>query len=304
MRAVWSFWSKPFHTHHNRVWRTELDHLLAWVLSVERARRHYPRTVLVTDTEGARLLVDTLGLRFTTVMTTLAALDAADPEWWVMGKLWAYRAQTEPFIHLDNDVFLWKRLPEELERAPVCAQNPEWFPPEDESWYRPATYDRAIRSVGGWAPQEWSWSTSHKFAEAVCCGVLGGAAVDFLAYYADLAIQMIEHPRNRAAWRSLGSPIGDNILFEQYLLAACLEFHSRRSGSPFRHVQAAYLFPSSADAFEETSAVRAGYTHLIGGAKSDPQLMARLRARVKRDYPDLYVRCVNYVGETRGNEQT
>jgi hypothetical protein len=301
MRAVWSFWSKPFHGHHKRVWRSELHHLLAWVLSVERARRHYPRTVLVTDTEGARLLVDKLGLRFTTVMTTLAALDDVDPEWWVMGKLWAYRAQTEPFIHLDNDVFLWKRLPEALERAPVCAQNPEWFPSEDASWYRPATYDRAIRAVGGWAPEEWRWSTSRNFAEAVCCGLLGGAAVDFLAYYADLAIRMIEHPRNCTAWLSLGNRIGDNILFEQYLLAACLEFHSGRPGSPFSGVHAAYLFPSSDDAFDESAAVQAGYTHLIGGAKNDAKLMARLTARVKRDYPEQYARCLNCVDEIEGN---
>ena len=73
--------------------------------------------------------------------------------------------------------------------------------------------------------------------------MLGGAAVDFLAYYADLAIQMIEHPRNYAAWLALGSRIGDNILFEQYLLAACLAFHGGRRGSPFSDVHAAYLFP-------------------------------------------------------------
>jgi hypothetical protein len=295
MRAVWSFWSKPFNAHHKRVWRSELHHLLAWVLSVECARRHYSRTVLVTDAEGARLLVDRLGLPFTTVTTTLNALDGADPEWWVLGKLWAYRAQTDPFIHLDNDVFLWKRLPDTLERAPVCAQNPESFPDDDASWYRPGTYDRAIRAVGGWAPEEWRWSTSRNFTTAVCCGMLGGAAVDFLAYYADLAIQMIEHPRNRAAWYSLGSPIGDNILFEQYLLAACLAFHGRRTGSPFSDVHAAYLFASSDDAFDEWSAVQVGYTHLIGGAKNDPALMARLAARVKRDYPDLYLRCLECV---------
>ena len=269
MHAVWSFWSKPFHAHHRRVWRSELHHLLAWVLSVECAQRHYSRTVLVTDTEGARLLVDRLGLPFTTVTTTLTALDDTDPEWWVLGKLWAYRAQTEPFVHLDSDVFLWKRLPEALEAAPVCAQNPESFPRDDASCYRPATYDRAIHSFGGWAPEEWRWSTSRRSTKAVCCGVLGGAAVDFLAYYADLAIQMIQHPRNRAAWTSLGSRIGDNILFEQYLLAACLEFHGRRPGSPFSDVHAAYLFPSSDDAFDESSAVRMGYTHLIGGAKND-----------------------------------
>jgi hypothetical protein len=119
--------------------------------------------------------------------------------------------------------------------------------------------------------------------------------VDFLAYYADLAIQMIQHPRNLAAWAALGSPIGDNILFEQYLLAACLEFHGRRPGSTFSDVRAAYLFASSADAFDESTAVRAGYTHLIGAAKNDAALMTRLTARVERDYPDQYARCLRCV---------
>lgn len=292
VRAVWSFWSKPFHAHHGRVWRSELHHLLAWVLSVELAGRHYSERVLFTDTEGVRLLVDDLGLPFTTVVTALDALEDADPEWWVLGKLWTYRAQTEPFVHLDNDVFLWKRLPRRLEHAPVCAQNPETFPGDDKSWYRPLAYDRALREAGGWAPDEWRRATARNFARAVCCGILGGTAVDFLTYYADLAIRMIQHPRNRAAWASLENRVGDNILFEQYLLAACLDHHGRRRGSPFRGVRAEYLFESSDDAFHELTAVAAGYTHLIGEAKKDPEIATRLEARVQRDYPELHERCL------------
>ena len=296
MQAVWSFWSKPYAAHHRRVWLSDFHHRLAWVLSVKSASRHYPRTVLVTDADGARLLVDELGLRFTTVSTTLSALDDEDPEWWVLGKLWAYRQQREPFVHLDSDVFLWKRLPVKVERAAVCAQNPEFFPLTEDSWYRPHAYEEAIRSVSGWSPAEWRWSTSRRIGKAVCCGILGGTATDFLSYYADLAIRMVQHPRNRAAWAALGSPVGDNILVEQYLLAACLEFHRNRLGSPYRHVNAAYLFDSTDEAFDERRAARVGYTHLIGGAKNDPGMMLRLEARVRREYPDLYERCAGRKG--------
>jgi hypothetical protein len=296
MQAVWSFWSKPYTAHHRQMWLSDLHHLLAWVLSVETARRHYPSTALVTDADGARLLVDRLGLRFTTVSTALSALDDEDPEWWVLGKLWAYRQQREPFIHVDNDVFLWKRLSAKVERAPVCAQNPEFFPLDEDCWYRPNAYEQAIRAVSGWAPEEWQWSTSRRMGKAVCCGILGGTATDFLSYYADVAIRMIQHPRNRAAWAALGSPVGDNILVEQYLLAACLEFHRNRPGSPYKGVDAAYLFESTDQAFDERRAARVGYTHLIGAAKHDRGLMARLEARVRNEYPELYERCVSCAG--------
>lgn len=292
MQAVWSFWTKPYRAHHRAVWFSDTHHLLAWVLSVETAKRHYERTCLVTDVEGARLLVDDLGLEFTTVSTALSSLHDGDPDWWVLGKLWTYRAQSQPFVHIDNDVFLWKRLPEHVERAPVFAQNPEWFPPAGESWYRPHAFDRAVRSYAGWTPDEWRWYTARRGSEAICCGILGGMCVEFLSYYARLAIDMIEHPRNAAAWRALGSCIGDNILLEQYLLAACLDYHRHRARSRFGAIEVKYLFESTDDAFDEEQACRAGYTHLIGGAKSNRLLAARLEARVRRDYPELYRRCL------------
>jgi hypothetical protein len=292
MRAVWSFWAKPFRAHHHCVWMSPLHHLLAWVLSVQTVKAHYPDTALITDEEGARLLVDGLKLEFTTVSTELARLQGEDPDWWVLGKLCAYCSQTAPFIHFDNDVFLWKRLPPALEEAPVLAQNPEKFPLSDESWYRPLRYERAIRAVRGWVPEEWLWSTSHGHDTAVCCGILGGTAVEFLTYYAGLGIRMIRHPRNQAAWARIGSSVGDNILFEQYLLAACLEFHRQSDRSQFRDSRIRYLFDSSEQAFDELAAVRAGYTHLIGGAKSDAAISRRLAERVRREYPRHYENCL------------
>ncbi len=290
-RAVWSFWGKPFRAHHRRAWLSDRHHLMSWVLSVHCGARHYEHTTLVTDTEGARLLVDTLGLRFSHVDTGLDALQGADPQWWVLGKLWAYRAQREPFVHLDSDVYLWKRLPGALEQAPVCGQNPETFPLTADSWYRPAAMHRALQNAQGWMPEEWQWSVAQKLSGAVCCGILGGSDTAFIAHYADQAIRMIEHPSNQAAWAELGNVIGDNILLEQYFLAACLGYHRGRRGSRFRSVAARYLFESTDQAFDEQQAERAGYTHLIGGAKRDPDLMLRLDARVTRECPEFHARC-------------
>ena len=64
-RAVWSFWSKPYQNHFNLAWKSEKHHLLAWILSVETARKHYPETVLHTDDDGANLFLNGLGLEFT-----------------------------------------------------------------------------------------------------------------------------------------------------------------------------------------------------------------------------------------------
>jgi hypothetical protein len=291
MRAVWSFWTKPFAGRCGIPWPSEKHHLLSWILSVETARKHYPQTALVTDEEGADLLVDRLGLEFTHVSTELSALSAADPEWWVLGKLWTYRLQREPFIHIDNDVYLWGRLPRQMEAAPVFAQNPEWFPLEPESWYRPRRYTQALQKFGGWMPEQWLWAAQQSSTRAICCGILGGNDFAFLRYYADLAIRMIQHPRNRRVWQQVGANSGDNVLFEQYLLAACMDYHRACKGSPYEGVEARYLFNSMAEAFDEEAAVRAKYTHLIGGAKSNASLARSLENRVAREYPKAYERC-------------
>ena len=82
------------------------------------------------------------------------------------------------------------------------------------------------------------------------------------------------------------------ILAEQYLLAACIEYHRRRAGSPHGGVDIAYLFESGAAASNRDRLMQAGFTHLIADAKRNPVFARRLEARVQRDYPEHYARCV------------
>lgn len=292
MIALWSLWSKPLDVFDHSPWQSPLHHLLSWALSVETARRHYPETSLVTDDKGLDLLVNKLGLTFTSVSTELNALDDHDPHWWALGKLYSYRLQKKPFVHIDSDVYLWNGLPGAMESSPLLCQNPEYFV-VNESWYHPEKFIK-IKEAGGWVPEELSWFMSlGPRQKAECCGIFGGNDLDFISYYADRAIRLIEEPINHNIWKILGA---DNILVEQYYLSACYEYyHSQHTR--FKELSMAYMFQNSEEAFSPDPPRKAGFTHLIGGAKKNRSIMKRLEERVERDYPMLYHRCLEVVND-------
>jgi hypothetical protein len=296
MKAVWSFWSKPYVFGYKANWASETHHWLSWVLSLETAGRHYPETCLVTDSNGAEILVDKLGLKFSQVSTELDALSEADPGWWSLGKLYAYNLQQDPFVHIDSDVYLWKRLPAHLESADVFTQNPETFSDVGDAWYQPERVDRAFHGTEGRLPQEWQWYRQVHFAQrGECCGILGGQRTDFIHHYAEQALRFALDPANERAWQSLGDKSYQMTLVEQYLLAACVEFHSTNSDSKFNSVQMRYLFDSLNQAYNPESATRAGFTHLIANAKKNPVIASRLENRVKQDYPENFERCIQNI---------
>ena len=294
LRAVWSLWTKPLTQSRRTGWINQKYHMLSWLLSFETARRFYPETHLVTDDEGARLLVDGLGLEFEHVSTKLNALAHHDADWWALGKLYAYREQEAPFVHLDADVFLWRPLPERVAAAGVFAQNPEPFRP-GTSTYQPELLEHALTAhAHGWLPEEWLWfrRARHDRQRGDCCGVIGGTHTDFIRHYAETALRLVNDPANRRGWSRVENKVDSMLLIEQYMLAACVEYHVTEPASPFAGLRLAYLFNSVAEAYEPGSASRLGYTHLIGHAKQDAAVADRLERRVRQDYPEQYERCL------------
>jgi len=282
MRAVWSFWSEPYRAVAARTWGSDANHLLAWALSFERARLHYPDTALVTDDAGARLLVDGLGLEFGNVSLGLNGLRDVDPQWWTAGKLVAVAEQDEPFCHLDADVFLWSGLPERLVAAPVFAQNPESFGPGCD-WYRPQAFEAAISGAsGGWLPPAWRWPAAARTPpRGECCGVVGGTDLALLSGWAERGLRVLRHEPNRPALAAVPERYKLVITLEQYLLAACVEHLS----API-----AYLFEDWADATTPGRAAALGFTHLISDAKRGFGVRRRLAPRLHADHPERYER--------------
>ncbi len=245
MKAVWSFWSRPYQGQKGRTWREPRHHLLAWGLSLRLAREHYPETMLVTDTPGKALLVDRLGLEFREVSTELDRLRTVDPGWWALGKLVAYSLQDRPFVHLDTDVFLWRPLPAALRSAPVFAQCPERHP-LGQGRCDPSQIEQLFQRHGLSLPAEWEWASSRDtstFREE-SCGIMGGNRVDFLRYFAETSIRMVTDPAHAAAWSELPHKDGFNMLIEQFWLGACVDYHRYHPESPFRGITIRYLFPT------------------------------------------------------------
>jgi hypothetical protein len=255
-------------------------------LSLDTASRHYPATSLVTDDAGARILVDCLQLPFAHVSTALNELQNEDPDWWALGKIEAYRRQTGPFVHIDYDVFLWKPLPPELERAAVFAQNPEPVM-AGYSFYRPADIERAIGyPERGWLPEEWFAFDDHPVPHGACCGILGGNDVALLVHYAETALRLLRDPENRTAMRVLSGKGEHMMLVEQYLVTLC----AAHCGVEFR-----YLIDDIRDAFHTERAMDLGYTHLASAAKQNRRVAAHLERRVQEDLPEYYERCKKVV---------
>jgi hypothetical protein len=290
MRIVWSLWTRPLSVGWRIRSRQVKVDLLSWILSVGLAHRHYADTCLVTDTAGAALLVDGLGLEFAEVSLSLNALASHDPDWWALGKLYAYAEQPEPFLHIDGDVYLWEPLPEDLLAAPVIASHPE-YPQLGRSCYRPDVLERDLRAGGGYIPPELErYLPIDGVLRAENCGIFGGNRLDFIRHYAETGKRLVEHPDNQRIWATRNANYADVIIIEQLLLSACVRYYRGRAGSPWSDIAIRCLFDSYEDA--AANAARRGFTHLIAGAKWDAAIVAGLERCVERQFPEHYARAL------------
>jgi len=299
MTAVWSLWTKPLYAGHGWEWKELKSYLFSWILSVELARRHFSDTMLVTDDQGRRILVDGLGLQFGNISTELNSLSGHDSGWWNTGKLYTYKLLKVPFLHLDSDVFLWSPLPEKLQRSDVIAQNPEFFTVAPSGHYMPDQFEQQVMAFGGWLPREWEWYRAQygDVQKAICCGIFGGNRIDFISYYADTAIQLLEREENAPILGKMALKEQHVVLIEQFLLAACIEYH-RGPYSGFGRLEDEYLFHCIDDAYHCARVI--GFTHLIGDAKNNPTVARRLEKRVQAVNPELHARALRFLADKNG----
>jgi hypothetical protein len=202
-------------------------------------------------------------------------------------------------VHIDADVFLWRPLPPSLVTAPVFAQHPEEVLAARPGG--PTVVEDAFRSCGLALPPEWRWYRSHPAGGGPSvpagtyrepnCGILGGTNPALIRHFARLALELALDPRHAPAWSAMPFDGAVNMTLEQFLLAACVDYHRFAPASPHRGSYLRYLFPSSQDAFNPAAAHRAGYTHLLGPAKHHPDNMSRLADRVRLTDSGFYGRC-------------
>jgi hypothetical protein len=273
MKAVYTFCTKFFDSQNYHGGFPDAEAFwCSCTLSVLLAKRQFGRVVLYTDSRGA-LLLERLRLPFDEVHIVFD--DFAFPHHlWMASKLQTYRFQTEPFVHIDLDAYLWQPLPTRLTGAAIVAQSSE----EDFRYYH-RVVNYFLREAG-YLPdfvRAHAAKYGHK-VRSLNAGIYGGHNLSAIHACCDAAMATIAHPANKAMFADLASHHGHNggvyydfnILLEQYY--ASVYYHEHQ-------IEVSYVLSDLEPPY---------FTHLLGDSKCRPDSVQHLKKRVAQDYPDYY----------------
>lgn len=113
MNIIMSLWSKPCTDGKAHGFTTIEAMLQSLVLSSNLAKKHYENIHFYTDKLGYEWIKPYLDqLPFTKIEICLDQFNYVPDVYWSFVKVCVYNLQKEPFIHIDNDVFLWDKIPD------------------------------------------------------------------------------------------------------------------------------------------------------------------------------------------------
>lgn len=211
MKIIQSYWSKPYSYSKDRNggWYNKAFHYMSCALSCLKLSEFY-EIELITDLNGKRIFFDEIGLPFNSVKTDLESISNYPPELWAIGKLFSFRMQDTPFIHVDNDIFIWGHFSENIEKADLISQNKE------ENYTHNYKFFSDIIENFEYIPKSINniWDKEKKVTIANA-GIIGGNNLDFIHEYVKEAFLFIENNLNNL--HKLKYKDKFNIIYEQYL---------------------------------------------------------------------------------------
>lgn len=242
-----SYWSGGYHGWDNKpISDFVLD---TYKLSANLILKHYGEVCLITDSYSKKFFKD---IPFSSIDTVLDnfIIDKDYEKVWSLGKIFIYKylcLKGNPFIHVDNDVFLWKPLPLEITRAGLLAQSAE---KHINYYYR---LDHFYKKC----PNKFI-AQSVRTNYAPNAGIIGGHDLNFLYKYSSSALEMVLDPVNKSFWteKNFGATWRKAVYAEQYYLAACAEYYNKKIN---------YLFKDRD--FSPVRCSEIGYTHLLAAKK-------------------------------------
>lgn len=255
---------------------------MSWVLSSLRLSQYYDNLSLVTDSTGAKTLIDKLKLPYTYVSCKLDKLKNSNRHLWALGKLYAYEMQENPFIHVDGDIFIWRNFPEIIRNAELVAQN------EEIEYTFNCELMEKILNAGFVFPEKINPSLQVSESNA---GIIGGYNTDFFKQYVDEAKWFIKNNEKRISNFSVGAQ-NVNTIMEQYL------FHELAKA---KGISVTYLFKditaNDFSKFNQFSKLNhsSWYIHAIGSYKMKTITGERIARCLWYEFPEYYDRLITLI---------
>lgn len=264
-------------------WYRPEFHLMGWALSCLQLLKYYNNVELYTTDEGARWLIDLLGLPYTKVHTDLANFSLPHPKLWALPKVYTYSLQEKPFLHVDGDVFLFERLPHRLLEGELICQNIE----KGTDYYISA--QKQIMQNFCYFPSMVKNDFCHKQTlYAVNAGLLGGNDLNFFRRYTKEAFTYVDTNFNFLKYIDIQK---FNIFFEQHLFYSmschegkyitCLD-ENIYDDNGYRNI----------GSIDEAPYVEK-YIHLLGNFKKREISCFNMAEKLRVLYPDYYYKILS-----------
>jgi len=248
LKTYLSCWSPGYHK------KDYFDYNL-YKLSAYYLKKNYGNVNLITDKYGAEFLKD---IKFDKVDTSLEDLPKYVGAIWGLGKIKAYgliAEKKEPFIHIDHDVFLTKKLNEDIHNSQIIAQHLER---EINNLYGLDKFHLELPNLG--------FMANNRIKNAANMGIFGGNDFDFIKKYSDESVNLALDLANLKYIRETIFEYSwqPSVLYEQYFMTLMADYENKKI---------TYLYSSELE-FESKSEEN-GYIHIWGAKNGDKKLIAK-----------------------------
>ena len=283
LRIVHSFWSLPFlksddinsWDRSSGGWLDRRYNYYSWALSCLTFNKFYKNIILYSDSYGKDLLVDKLGLPYTEVKVVFDELHY-HPDLWAIGKLYAYQFEKQPFLHVDGDVYIWKKFGNSIEHGDLVIQNLE----DNFSYYKDIFLE--IEKNLEYIPNDViGYSKKGSDFSGINAGVFGGNDVEFIHYYVSEALEFVN--KNKTNLNKINIGLFNNF-YEQCLFRILTEKKKKKITT---------LLTSVNDRFDglcDLTGVpnNSWYAHAVGVYKKRKETNELVEFRLRSEFPDCY----------------
>jgi hypothetical protein len=269
-------------------WPTAEYHWMSWAMSCLQACSLFDQVELVTDDLGKQILVDRLGLPYTNVSTALeGTLDSYPSEVWALAKIFSYSIQTEPFLHIDGDVFLWEKPDKRIMEAGIISQNLE----KDLPFYK-ASLDGINKVFQHLPPIYQKGYYENKAIYSGNAGLIGGNDLEFFKIYCKEAFAFIDLNREDLGKITQANLPNLNFLFEQYALYQIALKEKKRISFYLEEVVETPVYEDLIR-FQDRPFVK--MIHPVGSFKKQLHLYDHLSKSLRLAYPSFYYKIIDLV---------
>ena len=268
LKIIYTLWTKPLTELNDNLGFNSLEAFMdSLILSVNVSKQNYNDVQFYTDNYGMELIKPYMDrLPFSKIHNILDELNWLPSQWWAYPKMYVYGLQDEPFIHIDNDAYLWNKIGQEyiLDNDVIC-QGLEHL--EDPGYW---FYKDGVRVYDKHILENMKNVDYYKFA--MNAGVFGA--------FTEKGISMFKELSKNA------KKVADTVLKDEYLLDF-IDWKDLRNWDAFLYnvlMEQYYPYTYCIDnKLHILKLLETGlpFTHLISAAKRDDSKMEKVRKRVK-----------------------